>query len=169
MRDLAAFSPPRNFQPIEGPIAKVRKIDSPIHTKGRSTPAQRRGLRYEAKALDHLKALGPSFEPSPWFSFYEAGRHRFANPDGLWQIDRRVVIFEIKEHHTIDAWWQLRRLYEPLIRALIFSPVEVLVVEMCRSFDPAVLLPEDPLLIYDLKDLQPDRFNVFRWDPRYDL
>jgi hypothetical protein len=65
-------------------------------------------------------------------------------------------LFEVKARFTSDAWWQLRKLYEPVVRAA-FSPKTLLSVIICRSFDPSVAFPEP----YELVDKDPAPF--FKW------
>lgn len=104
--------------------------------------AQRAGRRYEKKALGHLASvLGRGFDPSRWFKFYDGTKLRFCQVDGLLRVGEDVVIFEVKIGFTADAWWQLRRLYEPVVRVAL-NPKRVDLVVVCRSFDPAVAFPE---------------------------
>lgn len=142
---VRAFSPPLRFKPIRGdvlesavcssgPFGNVRKL--------RGTAAQRKGQAYERKVQTALKDKIPSYQAGPWFRFTDENGRRWCQPDGLLLQDDWAAIFEIKYTYTADAWWQLRRLYEPVVRAA-YRPRLVRLLVVCRVFDPHVSLPED--------------------------
>jgi len=66
-------------------------------------------------------------------------------PDGIVVYDDRILVFEIKFQHMPEAWWQLVKLYRPVLEA--YKPVPVVTVEVCRSYDPAQPFPEHVVLI----------------------
>jgi len=79
--------------------------------------------------------------------------------------DSGAVIFEIKLQHMPEAWWQLRKLYQPVVEEY-YKPRAISVVEVCRSFDPAIPLPEDIELIDDIQGFiaaAAGNFGVLRW------
>jgi hypothetical protein len=110
--------------------------------RNRGTAVQRAGKRYEKAALAYLASvLGRDFAPARWFRYYDGTRLRYCQTDGLLRDAEGVVIFEVKVSFTADAWWQLRKLYEPVVRAAL-APKRVGLVVVCRSFDPAIAFPE---------------------------
>jgi|SRR5262245_9376727 len=166
-------APPPWFRGVEG--VRDAWLDSsggpfgrtPARLKG--TGAQRNGKRYERKALAYLRrALGEGFISSPWFR-YEDGQStlHWCQPDGILRIPPLTIAFEVKYSFTSAAWWQLRRLYEPILRVAYRGPVGVVVV--CKSFDPAVPFPEEyilcPLASTLLSRKEWDRTLVHVWRP----
>lgn len=132
----------------------------------RLSAGQRAGLRFERKALEHLSdCYLDQFIPSPWLKYRERGApyYRFAQPDGfILDVESgRISIIEIKLRHTIQAWQQLRRLYEPLLRHLFregewtFSCCEVV-----GSYDGRVAFPEQFILTKDPLSLPSDSFGL---------
>jgi hypothetical protein len=142
---------------------------TPTPTSG--TAAQRAGKRYERHALKHLsKELGNAFIPSPWIRYQEAGNvTRWCQPDGILHIEDFIAIFEIKIRFTSAAWWQLRKLYEPVIRrAFCASRIGVFLVT--RAVDPSEPFPEnfsvlDGLSPAVLRTWPLDRTGVVLWRP----
>ena len=143
---------------------------TPDRLKG--TRAQRTGKRYERKALAYLgKTLGKAFEASPWFRFEDSTRSiRWCQPDGLLRTKEAAFIFEVKYSFSSAAWWQLRKLYEPVVSKAFGLPVQCIVV--CKSFDSAVPFPEDyrlmphthsPCSLLEVPEW--DRTRVFVWRP----
>lgn len=54
-----------------------------------------------------------------------------------------IHVVEIKYSHTSDAWWQLRRLYVPVLQRIFPQNLwDFEVCEIVRWFDPAVAFPE---------------------------
>ena len=47
---------------------------------------------------------------------------------------------EVKIRHTADAWWQLHKLYK-LVLQEVFPDKRIVCIEVCRTFDPAVVFP----------------------------
>jgi hypothetical protein len=132
------------------------------------TAAREAGLRYEAKAQEYLAAtLGSSYVPAQILSFRDdTPERRLIIPDGIYGVPTHFILFEIKSQHVPDAWWQLRQLYQPVLRCL--SHLEVFCVEVCGSFDPAMPFPEPIEWIEDLAEYvkRPSRkFGVFQWRP----
>jgi hypothetical protein len=162
---------PRGFKPVamaancqfclEGP---------PPHLCGRAnTAAQRRGKKYEEQALEMLEGLSifKAFTPSPWIRFDSHGyTNRLCQPDALGFGSSWLLVIEIKLRHTILAYWQLRRLYEPVLRAM-YPNYTIKIIEVTKSFDPAVPWPEPLLLHHEPDDLAAlnGGFNVLQWRP----
>lgn len=148
VREPKSCAPPSWFRGVEGvrsawPSACGPFGRTPARLKG--SAAQRAGIRYERKAMAFLKeAFGKDFRPSPWFKYEDFdGNLRWCQPDGIVVTDKMVVIWEIKVNFSSDAWWQLRKLYEPVIREA-YHPPQIALAILCKSFDPAVPFPEKP-------------------------
>lgn len=70
---------------------------------------------------------------------------------------------EVKYQHTIDAWYQLRLLYEPVVKVLLGLPTAVL--EVVKWYDCAVEFPEAARLVKDVAEHKGDEFGVHIWKP----
>lgn len=154
--------PPSGFSPIIGTPSNVAFSDFTWgRGKGR-TAAQKAGLKYEEKILDRLSQEFPlGFRPQPSISYHDVSGRRLAIPDGLLRVRDFVVIVEVKYSHTSLAWWQLRRLYEPLLRHL--TSATLVPLEICKSFDPSVVVPEPVSLISSLDEIAPGKMQVLQW------
>lgn len=165
--------PPRGFRPAEGvrsawscgEAGPFGRAPSPI----RGTAAQKAGLRYERKVHEHLSSVfGSLYRPSQWFRFEDQhGRMRWCQPDGLLCVRDVALVFEVKARHTSDAWWQLRRLYAPVVSRALYART----VGLCcivRSYDASVPFPEPLEWVDDLRHWAEgpfDRMGVFSWKP----
>lgn len=177
-QQVAACAPPSWFRGVEGVRRAWSLSDgSPGRTpkqRIKGSAAQRAGIRYERKALEFLTRNVPGFRQQPWFKFVaENGNLRWCQPDGILPLDRYgVVVFEVKVTFTSDAWWQLRKLYEPVLkRALGVDRVVPCLV--CKNFDPAVPFPERYVHLTNLNVLSSPagewdctQTGVFVWRPR---
>lgn len=135
------FQKPRGFRPIEGTPEDVAFTSWKHPRSSGNTAAQKAGLRYEKKVHEALAdTYSSAFHPHPSISFRDRSGPRLAVPDGLLRIGDSVAIVEIKYSHCELAWWQLRKLYEPLVQRLTTS--RVLLLEIVNSYDPAVEFPE---------------------------
>lgn len=118
-----------------------------INHRRRSRGKRAAGLAYEKKAKAYLETLTPHFHPGPWLQFRSADNRawRWCQPDGL-IVDLPqglITIVEIKLQHTSDAWWQVRQLYAPVLRALFGSDLfDFAALEVVKWFDPATRFPE---------------------------
>lgn len=115
-----------------------------------STEARRQGIRYERRVVEALLRSFAEFRAAPAIRFIDKLGARVAVPDGLLVTSRRVYVIEIKLQHTTDAWWQLRRLYAPIV-ARLFPTRELTLVEICSRYDPNVVFPE-PFSVSDTLD-----------------
>jgi hypothetical protein len=138
---------PSNFKPaINVSYAALAKQEPAFVTAATKRVRGRRaeGLRYERKAKSALLDRFPAhFIPGPWLCFRcDSGQLRWCQPDGILLdiANGRCIVIEIKYHHTGDAWWQLWRLYIPVLQVLLpgftFSAVEIV-----KWFDPSVYFP----------------------------
>lgn len=170
--------PPLRFKEPKGLISEV-KIRGACRPNVVGTEAQKGGVRYEIKAQRWLEKNLPGYQASRQFTFRDEGGFRSIIPDGYLlyddMIDTRMTIFEIKSRHTSDAWWQLEKLYKPVLKEWLKSqgrrPV-IRLVEVCRSFDPAVNFPtkvhlakDFVYLLWALQNIDDDGFLVFELRP----
>jgi hypothetical protein len=100
--------------------------------------------------------------PGPWIEFYDP-MLRQCQPDGL-IIDARagiVYLIEVKLKHCPEAYWQMRRLYLPLLRYL-FPPSlwEIRCCEVVRWYDCDVRWPEPHVLREKILDTPRDTISV---------
>ena len=131
------------------------------HNRGR-TYAQKLGLRYEQKVHDVLSAIyGSQFRHSASILFEDRTGLRRAIPDGVLELDDRVVVVEVKYSHCELAWWQLNKLYGPLLLRLFAKPIHA--CEIVHSFDPDVKWPTGAMLTHSLHRLSPHSTGVLQW------
>lgn len=145
-------------------VVAARWADSPLRNMknpGTATAAQRAGKRYEKKVLRSLEKLFVNEEfvsvrVAPWVGYiiFSAGLcdERFCQPDVILETPKEIFLCEIKLSHTLDAYWQLQSLYRPVVSKL-YGERPVRLVEITRSFDPAVLFPSEMRLFFSIEHL----------------
>ncbi|TFH47979.1 MAG: hypothetical protein E4H01_07220 [Lysobacterales bacterium] len=110
----------------------------------------------------------PGFYVSgPWFEFVDRTGGRWCQADGLivWQELKHIRIVEIKYQHTERAWWQLKQLYDPVVRRA-FPEYEVTLLEVVHWHDPAVAFPEAYDLVSDCgAHLTMNKIGTHIWNP----
>lgn len=161
--------PPLDFTPLEQcEWAEFSETPPAFLRDVRRRGRRLLGIKYEAKAQAMLgEYYGPDYMPSQWVRYRGPdGRIRWCQPDGV-LVDHEantLTIVEIKLNHTEVAWWQLFRLYRPVLERLFDGHgYGFRCVEVCRWFDPAVRCPEPPRLREKLTAVQPDEFAVHIW------
>lgn len=160
-RGSRALRPPRGFHIVEYP-RNVRFSGEPAPRNRGHTQAQKMGLRYEQKVHDVLSAIYEAqFTPSPCILFEEGTRLRRAIPDGILMLGNCVVVVEVKYTHTEFAWWQLKRLYEPLITR-IYPGKTIRCVEVCHTYDPGTIFHAHRL-VESLHALPETDVGVIQW------
>lgn len=131
--------------------------------RSRASGAQKAGLAYQKRIGALLTSSRPpsTLELGPWFWFVDSRTVRhYCQPDILLHLaDGRIAVGEIKIRWTADAWWQLRKLYLPVL-GKVFPGRVLLPFVVCRSFDPAVRCGESPTLIDNLDALSASSFSV---------
>lgn len=166
---------PRSFVPARA-VEGVEILASPpafiVKPKAGGRGARADGRRYERKAQEHFAATYPSYTRGPWLKFRTGGAWRHCQPDGLLRFvpppftQQRVhgitTIIEFKLQHTSAAWWQVRHLYEPVLRTL-YPNEEFAALEVCRWFDPHTRFPEVFEIVDDPAAVVPGKFHVLIW------
>lgn len=161
--------PPPRFKPIVGNVINVEmNPHNPFSGQIGRSASQRVGLSYERKIRGLLRdnTRNSIYYDSPIYHFQDGSGWRTCIPDGLDCYSDKVVVLEIKSQHVPDAWWQLRKLYEPLTRRL-FPGTSVSVLEICRTYDPQTPFPEAVTLVDDfasfLRESRDGELGVYRW------
>lgn len=161
--------PPPRFRPIVGPITNIwLNMSHPFRITKGSSGAQKAGVLYEKRVHDFLSSrLPPRYLRNPAIHFQADESARTCIPDGILLRDDMAVVFEIKSQHMSEAWWQLRKLYEPVVRA--YTKTKVVLLEVCKSYDSAAPFPEEFTWVDDLNNFvataKDGELGVMRWKP----
>ena len=145
--------PPDSFRPA-GKVLSAGFCTPPQLGRKRFTGRRLEGVRYERKAQTYLLWLyGEYYVDSPWLRFYADGTWRWCQPDGLhFDVKRGIItIVEMKYQHTPDAWWQVKRLYQPVLEAIFPRTMwQYRACEVVQWYDPDVSFPERVVLAQDV-------------------
>lgn len=134
-----AVPPPPKFRAVLGKVESAWWGPQSPMVNG-LTSAQKAGLRYEHKVLSLLVARYPEmFQRSREIFFVDDRGQNLCVPDGVFLGSTNIIV-EVKYQHMPEAWWQLRRKYEPVMRCLDSRPVALL--EICRTYDAHMPFPE---------------------------
>jgi hypothetical protein len=164
-------TPPRGFRKPRGRVRGTRMAYSAeipfgeVESSGGVTKSQRAGLNFEAKVLDGLCSRYPGLLAQPWLRYWDSHGPRLCCPDALLFTKSMVLIVEIKLSHTVSAYWQLKHHYFPVVCSL-YPSVTVGILEICRTYDPHIALPEPQLLVTDLDAYIASKANIYgvmRW------
>ena len=164
-----SLPPPPQFVKLpQGEIHSAGFCEAPpqLGKRSRSSGVQKAGLAYEKKLDAFLRNSYPpaSMVSHPWLWYIDgSGVRRYCQPDFLLYHPSYIVVAEAKLRWTSDAWWQLRRMYLPVLRLVYAQELRPLVI--CRSYDPAVQISEPVRLCDGTQDCTADAFNVFVWRP----
>lgn len=164
--DSAVMPPPPKFRPPSGQITRVAPRWRAYQRQKGNSDAREAGLRYESQLVVELSAKFPTIEFQPEFRYHDSKGPRICFPDAVLKLQDRVVVFEVKLAHTADSWWQLEKLYRPVIEAWSFFPVQV--IEVVKSFDAAIQFPTRVHFITDIEAWVKSReaiplFGVWKW------
>lgn len=136
-----SFEPPTWFRPAEQ-VWDVRLIPYPERST-RSSAAQKAGIKYEAsfhKLMANQYPCDYSTFRDQMFTFQTPKGPRWCKPDGLLLFPGGgAILFEVKYRHTSDSWWQLWKLYRPVVAS--FYGIEPICCEVCKFFDPRIEYP----------------------------
>lgn len=145
--------------------AEYSPFPPPFLRKTKPRGRKRQGVKYEAQGQQMLaERFGSAYLPSPWVRFTDQTGQHWCQPDGVLETDSGLIIVEFKYQHTVDAWQQLRLLYEPVIRAL-HPGRPIAVLEIVKWYDCAVAFPEPVKLVSDAARHSGKEFGVHIWKP----
>lgn len=170
---LMSQTPPTFSHRIAGKVISAQLLEFKLkHPRSKApTPAQKRGIAYEKKFLKAHTKLFPSLIHHPAFRFSSDRDERFwqyAIPDALLLLNDTINLFEVKYTHTADAWFQLHRLYLPIVQNA-FPDSKINLIEVCRNYDPAVRLAGDITIVEDLLSFcskEQRSFGIYIWSGR---
>lgn len=97
---------------------------------------------------------GDMYIPGPWLQFYDPAQ-RICQPDGLlFDVENGVIILiEIKLRHCTEAYWQLKKLYLPVLRDMFpYTLWDIRCIEIVRWYDPDVQWPDNHILRENVED-----------------
>ena len=99
------------------------------------------GHRFEAFVANKLTETYPGFLSGVPFEYKTIYNPRATCiPDGLLVLPRGIVIIEVKLRRSMDAWFQLRHLYGPVVQKAFGIAPRLLTIE--KYPDPDVRFPE---------------------------
>lgn len=164
--DSAVMPPPPRFLPPRGTISRVAPRWRSYQRRKGNSDAKEAGLRFESQLVVALHEKFPSIDLQPEFRYSDSGGPRICFPDAVLRLPDRTVVFEAKLAHTADAWWQLEKLYKPVLAAWSLVPIQV--VEIVKSYDAAIQFPTTVHFITDIETWvrAPDSiplFGVWKW------
>jgi hypothetical protein len=139
----------------------------PFRTTEAKRGAKRRGVLYERKIFPRLLEYLPKTLVHPWFKYGKSGSRSYLQPDAICDREWDVWLFEIKYTHTLDAFWQMTRYYEPIVAKCFGKPVRK--IEIVNSFDPDVKFPMpltvslEPEEFFSRKSYDLGTIEVIRW------
>lgn len=158
--------PPKGFEPAREVQWAAFLRDTPAFvTRVPKRGAKGRGINYERKVQRILlDRYGDRYLPNPWVLFNDGSAYkpRYCQPDGL-LIDfyrGKITIVEIKYNHCELAWWQLHKLYLPVVSKIFGPNWEYPCCEVVKWFDPNTLVPESIQLQRDIEFTQPGQWGV---------
>lgn len=134
------------------PAGSVRRAEwtqrPPWIKQHRLTGRFAQGMKYERQVREHLALLvlgqaALDYREGPWIVFWNDYGRRFCQPDALLldQSNRVCIVYEVKYQHCVDAWFQLRELYCPVVQRLL-PGWTVGLMEICHWHDPQVVFPQ---------------------------
>ena len=164
--------PPANFK-LAGEVYSAHLSPRPptfVDTNVKERGRRAAGIRYESIGQEWLLGRRPlSYVPAPWIRFdTPRSNGNWCQPDGLDLDVRRgvITVVEFKLQHTSDAWWQLRRLYEPVVRTMFGSGWGYSLLEVVKWFDRDTSFPEPFRFTQSFHSCRPGKFQVCVWDGR---
>lgn len=181
MVDFSQYPAPKKFLPAGFVVwAQFFPGEPPFTKSSKPRGSRADGVRYETKTQEYLKQTvakeeGLELIQSPWLVFKSGSRDardRFCQPDSLIvnKEAKHITIVEVKLQHTSFAWWQVRQLYEPVLRR-IYTNHTFSALEIVKWLDPSVAFPEtfyyakSPLDRGEENESK-SRFGVHIFDPR---
>jgi hypothetical protein len=98
---------------------------------------------------------------SRWFKYWDDGEIHYCQTDGLLFLPnhRRLVVVEAKIKHCPEAYYQVEKLYKPVLKWL-FPSWQIASCEVVKWFDSAVDFPVEPSLRKEVHFAEPGEFAV---------
>ena len=158
-------------------MKSVRLLDKPpaFMSFSKATGARRRGVLYEWKVLEKLAeaVIGKpelTLIKHPWFEFWDENGRHWCQPDALLLGLEQNLIYEVKYKHCAEAWFQLWRLYVPVLEKWAGSAGKKWQgIEVVKWHDPATNFPEKYSLAADILEIPRNgRTAVHIWNPARD-
>ena len=163
--------PPSNFKEVKDILWCVLCERAPGFKRSVTRSGRRlSGIKYEKRAHEHFQTMyGDMYVRSPWLMFREVDEKqvRYAQPDAL-LFDftfGTITIVEYKYQHCELAWWQMHRLYKPLLQHLFGSHWEIKTIEVVKWYDPATHFPDRVQLCPALDSAPKVGTGVHIWKP----
>lgn len=167
--NILQCQPPSSFTPAgEVYEAEVSQVPPPFVRQTRRTGRRGAGIRYEKSVQEYLlNRYGQAYIPSPWLRFRSDNGWRWCQPDGLilQPAEARIIVVEVKYQHTSDAWWQVERLYKPVLRKLFNDEWKFDACEVVKWYDGTVPYPCRVMLCEDVSRVPPEAFGVHIYRP----
>lgn len=163
--------PPLDFLPVDNcEWAEFSETPPAFIAPQRRRGRRLLGVKYERKAQTWLSGIYHNrYMPSQWLRYRGGdGKIRWCQPDGVLNEPetKTLTIVEIKYSHTETAWWQLFKLYLPVLERLFDGyGYEFRCVEVCRWYDPSVRCPQPVRLRDSLDNVRTGEFAVHIWNP----
>jgi hypothetical protein len=135
---------------VRGSLRYVRLLAEPpsFIRREKLFGARAEGVRYEKKVREKLRRLvaeRPELDLAlaQWIEFQDDEGRKWAEVDAFVQNrqSRNAICFEVKLRHTPSAWFQLWKLYVPLLQHAL-SGFRWEGVEVVKWFDPSTGFPE---------------------------
>lgn len=159
------IKPPRKFKSVKG-LKRADVVEEPQFAKinGNVRGMKGKGLRYESHVCNYLDRNLPEHVVGVhglWFKFEDAKGERYAQADwvGFDLLRACIYIVEVKLTRVPDAWWQLNRLYKPLV-SKVFG-WDIAMIEVTATVRN-VAVPDDVLLIHDITKAEPNNTYLMR-------
>lgn len=157
---------PPHFRAIVLPVKEAALGNWTRSSTGVSA-AQKSGLRYEKKIHIALRErYGFMYHESQAIHYVDNSGGGTCIPDGIIKLPTCIVVVEVKSQHMPESWWQLRKKYEPIVRA-VWPGEDILLLEICRSLDIDMPYPEKFTIVEDLDkwtlDASDGSLGVLKW------
>lgn len=167
--------PPRpHFRGAFGRPRQVNVTSQQLPNLPATSAAAKAGMRYEDSVQTYLQKefWADRYLRNPRVEFLDDSGRRSCYPDGILYLPDRIVIFEVKLQHMPEAWWQLKRLYAPVIAECldVSRRQQIQLIEIVKSYDPQMPFPVEVEIIESLRSwvsnpMKIDVFGVLVWKP----
>lgn len=119
---------------IKGLRSAYLTAESPFKKEPKLKGAPAKGKTYERWVIRKLKNKLPAemFFPSQWIRYEDASGWHYAQPDIFILLPAKILLLEIKRTQTLEAHYQLRGLYKPLLNFL-YPDKKVVCVQICKN------------------------------------